>query len=327
MKRFTLPLVALIAMTGAAFAADARGCQDPPDLKRFERSDLVACAGRDYADYLMPLGKLNSWSYAEMKPNFAGKIDLAGRLRQRLYRAPAGPSASEVFQNYKVELEAKGYKTLFESGGLAFGFDQGRYFEAQGKFAGQLMGYSTDNSRVIVAEKEADGKKTHILVYVVEYVSGYHPQIKVDKGRVLVQVDTLESGDLTDRMQLVKAEDIGRGIEKDGKIAIYGILFDFNKSNVRPDSKPALEEIARYLKANPQRRLYVVGHTDAVGGFDSNLALSLARANAVNAALAKDHGIAPARLRAAGAGLIAPVASNADEAGRAKNRRVELVPQ
>jgi len=71
----------------------------------------------------------------------------------------------------------------------------------------------------------------------------------------------------------------------------------------------------------------VVGHTDNVGGVEMNVKLSQDRAAAVMNALVGELGIAPDRLRAWGCGQFAPVASNGAEAGRAKNRRVELVKQ
>lgn len=74
-------------------------------------------------------------------------------------------------------------------------------------------------------------------------------------------------------------------------------------------------------------KLHVVGHTDNVGGYDSNLGLSKRRAEAVVAALSRDFGIAAERLTANGVAYLAPVAVNTTEEGRAKNRRVELVPQ
>lgn len=109
-------------------------------------------------------------------------------------------------------------------------------------------------------------------------------------------------------------------------MTLYGILFDFNKSDIKPQSKPALDEIARYLAADPARRLHVVGHTDGVGGFDFNIKLSQARADAVVAELVRSYGIAAGRLKGNGVGMLAPIASNATDEGRAQNRRVELVP-
>ena len=70
-----------------------------------------------------------------------------------------------------------------------------------------------------------------------------------------------------------------------------------------------------------------VGHTDSTGTVEGNLKLSQDRAQAVMQSLVKDHGIAASRLRSAGCGQYAPVATNDTEEGRAKNRRVELVKQ
>ncbi len=116
-------------------------------------------------------------------------------------------------------------------------------------------------------------------------------------------------------------------IKSSGHVAVYGILFDVAKSEIKPESEKAIGEIAKLLTADPSLKVYVVGHTDAVGTVESNLKLSQDRAEAVLQALVKSHGIAAARLKAFGNGPFAPVASNDSEEGRAKNRRVELVKQ
>ncbi len=85
--------------------------------------------------------------------------------------------------------------------------------------------------------------------------------------------------------------------------------------------------MAKLLANDPSLKLFVVGHTDAVGQVDANLQLSQARAEAVVKALVAGHGVAAARLRSYGVGPLSPVSSNATEEGRAKNRRVELVKQ
>jgi outer membrane protein OmpA-like peptidoglycan-associated protein len=120
---------------------------------------------------------------------------------------------------------------------------------------------------------------------------------------------------------------LGEGIRSTGHVAVYGIYFDFNKAEVKPESEPALKEMAKLLQQDGQMKLYVVGHTDNVGGLDYNLKLSQARAEAVVKELVSKYKIAPDRLKAGGVGPLAPVSSNDTEAGRAKNRRVELVKQ
>lgn len=120
---------------------------------------------------------------------------------------------------------------------------------------------------------------------------------------------------------------MGGDLKTIGHVAVYGILFDTNRSEVKPDSKPALEEIAKLLKVEPSLKLKVVGHTDMSGSMDANLKLSQARAEAVVQALVSQFGIAASRLKGHGVGPLAPVASNDTEEGKAKNRRVELVKE
>ena len=114
-------------------------------------------------------------------------------------------------------------------------------------------------------------------------------------------------------------------INTTGHAAVYGIYFDTDKADIRPESEPTLEEITKLLSKDGSLKLYLVGHTDSTGEFAHNMKLSEARANAVMNALVSKHAIPAARLRAYGVGPLAPVASNRNEEGRAKNRRVELV--
>jgi len=116
-------------------------------------------------------------------------------------------------------------------------------------------------------------------------------------------------------------------INATGHVAVYGIYFDSGKSLIKPESAQAIGEIAKLLKDQPALKLFVVGHTDNQGTVEGNIKLSQERADAVLKALVGEHGILASRLRAYGCGQFAPVATNDSEAGRAKNRRVELVKQ
>jgi outer membrane protein OmpA-like peptidoglycan-associated protein len=123
----------------------------------------------------------------------------------------------------------------------------------------------------------------------------------------------------------IDAQAMARDLGETGRVAIYGILFDTGKSELKAESGPALIEIAKLLKESPTLKVYVVGHTDMTADLATNVKLSQARAQSVVNALITQHGIAGARLIPYGAGPYAPVASNKTEDGRAKNRRVELV--
>jgi OOP family OmpA-OmpF porin len=318
---------ALLALTAEpTFAADKAGCRDFDGMMRFQNASIALCDSRDFAEYTLPIGKITGFDFRANEAEMEAKQDLEGRLTQLLYTVPKGASSTEVFRNYKDYLASAGYRLLYEARGPGFGPSQGSFFESMGP-GGQIVGYSSDQSRYLAAVKEDGAAKTYIALYIVEYEDGYNPEVKVEKGQVVVRLDAVQTGELKNGMVPVSAADIAKRLDTAGQVVLSGILFDFNKSQLKPDSRPALDEIAAFLKKDPARKVYLVGHTDNVGGFDFNMQLSQARAEAVVADLVATYGINPARLRGYGAGLLAPVASNASEAGRAKNRRVEMIPQ
>src|SRR5690606_17400507 len=96
-------------------------------------------------------------------------------------------------------------------------------------------------------------------------------------------------------------------------------------ATIKEESKPLLEEIAKFLKANPSVVIFVVGHTDMTGQVQYNIDLSSLRAKAVTEYLINHHQIVNNRLLPHGVGPLAPVDNNSSESGKAKNRRVELV--
>lgn len=123
------------------------------------------------------------------------------------------------------------------------------------------------------------------------------------------------------------ANAMGTDISNTGHVSVYGIFFDTGKSEIKPESDQAIEQISLLLKNNAALNLYVVGHTDNVGTIDSNMKLSKDRADAVVNVLTTKYSIPASRLKAYGVASLSPVASNDTEEGKAKNRRVELVKQ
>ena len=123
---------------------------------------------------------------------------------------------------------------------------------------------------------------------------------------------------------MLDADGIAAALAADGAAAIYGLEFESGSAVLLPAADAVLEQMAAYLQGNDAAVL-LVGHTDNVGDLASNMDLSAQRAAATRAALAERHGIAGARMETHGVGFLAPAAPNADEAGRARNRRVEMV--
>lgn len=110
----------------------------------------------------------------------------------------------------------------------------------------------------------------------------------------------------------------------DGRFATYGITFDVNKTEIKPESRKTLEEIAAMLRDHPEIKVTIEGHTDSDGADDANMKLSQGRADAVKAALVKD-GIDAGRLTTKGWGESKPVGDNNTPEGKERNRRVEFV--
>ncbi len=178
------------------------------------------------------------------------------------------------------------------------------------KIGGKVV-FDDNFNRVSTIVLQKDGKE--IWVEVRAFPTLYRQTI-VERGAMKQEV-------------VADAAAMGRDLDASGRVAVYGIYFDTNKTELKPESGAALTEIAKLLKSAPALKVHIVGHTDSVGSLDANLKLSKGRAASVVKALTGKYGIAAARLKAHGVASLAPVASNDTEGGKAKNRRVELVKQ
>jgi len=176
-----------------------------------------------------------------------------------------------------------------------------------------------------------------------ENVEGYaYMKLQKDNAEIWVHIETSVLTDINpyqlniiqkgEMIQDVVAnpevsEVFAKEIDEKGKAVIYGIHFDTDKSEVKPESEAALKEVSKLLSQNSSLKLYIVGHTDNVGELDYNMKLSQARAESVIKELTSKYGVALDRVKPYGVGPLSPVASNKTEEGRAKNRRVELIEQ
>ena len=115
-------------------------------------------------------------------------------------------------------------------------------------------------------------------------------------------------------------------IQEDGTVVrvLQQVHFAFGTARILPESFPVLQEVADYLKSNKAiKKMSIEGHTDNKGKADLNKRLSQERANSVMTWLVQ-HGVEQGRLEAHGYGMERPIEENDTDAGRAKNRRVEV---
>lgn len=216
--------------------------------------------------------------------------------------------------NQRVEGHYFCYKYRFDesSGPIPSGLQIVRNYQAAaGRIGGKIMD-SYNDGRGTALRIARDGKET--WAYVETWYGGKEYHLFIVE-RQLMQQDVIANADA-----------LKDGLVQNGHVEVPGIFFDFNKADLKPESKPALDELTKLLQANPALHVWVVGHTDNVGSVDFNMTLSKSRAAAVITALTA-AGIAPARMAPFGNGPYAPVATNTTDEGRAKNRRVELVAQ
>ena len=338
-----------IAQTPAP-TQDIAGARDNPLLRRYDGSFIVDYAQRAFEEFELPT--------AELKP-VPGKKDarnndvfaptsaeaLEGRLTRIVYVAPANRSPLEVIRNYEEEVVAKGGAVLFSCRDEACGGDNSQsavggggrqgmmmriYPQAEVKAPWKSAGHCAFNDwisglRYAAMRLPTSGGNAHAAIATYTLRGGTYCEAL--KDRTIVVVTVVEPKAREQRMVTVGAQEMNTALGRDGRIVLYNILFDFDKADIKPESKPQLEEIARLLQASPNLRLHVVGHTDNVGQLAYNMDLSRRRSQSVVQALVQANGIAAARLTGHGVGPLAPVAPNTDDAGRARNRRTELVPQ
>jgi len=204
-----------------------------------------------------------------------------------------------------------------------------RIREEGAEFAVKYCGAAT-NPHYATYKGTKDGKDVTVAVLIgesaaMEWVEpGVKTPIAVKNGQAIVALDVVTGKAVENKMVLVKAADIAEALASKGSIDLYGIFFDVDKTDIKPDSTKTLDEVASLLKIDRSLKLEISGHTDNTGTAEHNMKLSDGRAHAVVDALVKNYGIEAARLEAKGYGDTKPVASNDSEDGRAKNRRVEL---
>jgi len=342
-------LLAASMSAGAAVtpvpAADAAGAKDPAYLGRFAGAKALTYTAVDFDSLILPLSALaavpgqrdgsNNQIFAPTK-----KLELEGRRTHTVYLLPEGTAPLAAIRNYQNAAKAKGGKILFECKDTECGGGQsmstgggGRQSLAMNLWPSKKITDKHNSapycalSQSITEQRytalEVPASSAHVAV--LAFTSNANGDCKNFNGRTFVMLDTVETKAMAQTMDAPTADEMVAAITASGRVALYGILFDTNKAEVKPESKDTMAEIGKLLAANKSLKLLVVGHTDNVGGFAPNLDLSKKRAEAVVAQLVSQYKVDAKRLQAFGVAFASPIASNVEEAGRARNRRVELV--
>ncbi|MDL5030730.1 DUF4892 domain-containing protein [Pelomonas sp. APW6] len=326
-----------LAAHAAVPKADVPGSRDHPVLQRFAGSVLVGYAQQDWDQRQFP----DARGAAKDDNRFVNPVNIEGKVTRLFYLAPQGKSPLEVFRNHQQALMAAGFKTTWtcetEAQGCARayfaldGYERAKGMRwAEGDLPGVDAAYrdsswnlemalSYEQGRMLVGSLSQGGRTLQMLLYTSAAENAH-------TGRAATYIEIVEPKAMPTGQVTVDAKALGQGLATEGRIALYGLQFDTGKTEIKSESGAQLDQMVSALKAQPALKVLIVGHTDNVGSVEANLALSQGRAQAVVAALVQ-RGIAAGRLQARGVANFSPLASNAGEDGRARNRRVELVLQ
>jgi OmpA-OmpF porin, OOP family len=321
------------ALADAPWGTDVPGAQDHPVLRRFSGAWLVGYRQEPWAQALWPTSaSVAGWD------RLKDVVPLEGRVTRLVYLTPRGKDPLEVFRNHTQAFTAAGFQLQFscETGcdplywtwmrhvrptyGIRWQNDSHITTESGSRYS-MSSALQPFRGRFWAGRAMRDGQPIHVLLYTGDAATQ-------TMGIAATFVQIIEPQPMTTGQVVVTADALRAGIAAEGRVTLGGLLFDHGKATLRPESGPQLDAMAAVLKAQPAWRVFIVGHTDNVGPLEANDTLSRQRAGAVVAALsAAPYSIDPKRLLARGVANLAPVASNADESGRARNRRVEMVLQ
>lgn len=330
--------------------ADIPGAKDSALVGRFAGSMILSYEAKAFDEVKLPLsslkrtqekGRTDAHNNVYHEPEQSKTLE--GRRTRLVYLLPEGIAPLQLVRNYQNELDAKGAKTLFECKANECGGDAGRSSSGGGGDMSLSMylwpeeaikdkefsnGKCAQTSRIsdqryALLELPQAKAFVSVLAYSIKDGGNY---CKAFGNRTIAAIDIIELKAMEQKMVTIKAEEMEQAIHTSGRVALYGLYFDTAKADIKPESKDTLEQMAKFIGSSPKLNLLVVGHTDTVGGFASNMELSKRRADAVIKALASQYRIDAKRLTPVGVSFASPIASNETEEGRAKNRRVELVP-
>ncbi len=304
------------AQSASAAAPAAESKPAPFDLQSVPVS-TVNLPAFPYLDYPE---KLESGYRSDKKPTFDEVYLIAGKELRRVEGQVLVRHFPHTSLNMSTLESLRNYENLIKSLG--------------GVKVSQLMPADAEFKRLYPESEDQLEKKMRVLginnggknyqVYLLRT-----PQKNIWFGLSIYDNDsgtwlmTVEEKAFEQTVSLTKAEAMADDLKKSGEVTLY-LAFDTDSASIKEESKPVLVEIAKLLKNDQSLQLKVEGHTDNQGTAAHNKKLSESRAQSVVQAVTA-LGIDAKRLQAAGFGQDKPVADNATEAGRAKNRRVMLV--
>jgi OOP family OmpA-OmpF porin len=266
-----------------------------------------------------------------------------GHILRRTWQVRGSASVLQVVKPLRRQLEAEGFEILFQCesrqcGGFDFRFGievvpapdmvislSDYHFLAAAKPDSPDSSGGSDSSGGRAALANDPTSKAQVVSLLVSR-SGQANYVQ------LIEVSPVEQAPIAPLAIIAPqiptpeaAPGLAVQLRAQGHAVLNGLVFETGAATLGQASVPSLERLAAFLTAEPEAKVLIVGHTDSLGGFENNQALSQRRAAVAKEALVAGYGADPDRIDVAGAGYMAPIASNLSVAGRESNRRVEVV--
>lgn len=282
-------------------------------------ANMVRTAQREEVATMQPLP---SGVFAGAETSF---LAAEGRVVHTAYTIPSTSlTPFQLIAPLKLQLEAQGYQPVFACADTVCGGFDFRYLldslpePNMHVDLGNFQYFLAENPNGAVAALVTSRARTAGFLQITEIT----PEDE-DTTLSIIEGAPTEAIDTTLVTQTLGP--LAQEFSENGSVALDDLAFETGSSQLGAGPFETLQALADYLLQSPDARIVLVGHTDAVGGLEGNIALSRKRANSVRDRLVNRHGVNPNQVSAQGIGYLAPRANNWTEQGREKNRRVEAV--
>lgn len=308
MNKILKLLIILLVPISLQAQNDVKGSSDHPLISRYEGFRIIKYQEVEFDKFPLPVGP------AVDRKTLGKTLNIEGKITKITYQLVAEPHPSilQVVKNYEQAFQTRGAELLYSC-----------LKEECGKNTDIVIAMA--ENQLVLNDFIRFGVHAYYAYKFSYEAKDYYTGIlfREEKNQIMYELHVIEIDVMaTDKVSLASIEE---SINENGKMAFYGINFDFGTAKLREDAYPTLELISEFLKKQSERNFFIVGHTDYVGSYSNNLTLSKDRAQAVYDALINKYGASASQLTAIGVGPVAPMANNQTDAGRARNRRVELV--
>ncbi len=300
---------------------DVPGSHDLALVPRYADARLISYDQAADEEATLPEGRFVDFGFSAVR-----KIE--GQVTRIAYAFPQMLSTIEVMNHYREVLKGEGFTVAFDCAGPegCGGFSFGETLTQT-----MVEAHSGDEGNLIIDFLHPVGGDIRYLLATME-----RPEGKVTLALAVARhidrqpglfVEMVQEGPDAGAAPVTSATRIAAALRIQGRIALYSIHFLTDRATMKADSRPVLAQVSSVLHADPAMRLIIVGHSDDAGGIMHGTELSTARAQTVMQALIRNWKVPVEQVTSVGVGPVSPIASNASEAGRALNRRIELVLQ